>query len=50
MLSIKDTLTTEPSWFDNTIVTINLTRPSCLVTQAWLTSQEVTPALTLTAF
>ena len=38
VLTIKDTLVEEPTWFDTTTVTINLTRPPCLVDQTWLTS------------
>ena len=38
VVTIKDTLTLEPTWFDTTIVTVNLNRPPCPVTQAQLTS------------
>ena len=48
-LTIKDTLVEESTWFDTTQVTLTLTRPTCLVTQAWLSSQEAAPVKTLTA-
>ena len=48
-VTIKDTIVGETTWFDTTEITINFTRPPCLVDQTWLTSQEATPALTLTA-
>ena len=49
VLTIKDMLVEETTWFDTTIVTITLTRPPCLVDQAWLTSQEATPVQSLQA-
>jgi len=48
-LTIKDALVEEPTWFDTTEVNLSLTRPPCLVTQEWLTSQESTPVMTLAA-
>ena len=48
-LTIKDTLVEETTWFDTTVVTINLIRPPCPVTKSWLTSQEATPVQGLQA-
>ena len=48
VLTIKDTLVEEMTWYRTTIVTITLTRLPCLVDQTWLTSQKATPVQTLT--
>ena len=47
VVTIKDTLVEEPTWFDTTVVTINLTQPSCTITLADLNLLEATPILTL---
>ena len=48
-LTLKDTVAEESTWFDTTEVTMTLTRPPCLVTQAWLSAQESPPVMFLTA-
>jgi len=48
-LTIKDTVAGETTWFDTTVVTIDLTRPPCTVTKEFLASQEATPVKTLKA-
>ena len=46
---IKDTLVEETIWFETTVVTINLTRPPCLVTKELLAPYESTLVKTLSA-
>ena len=37
-LTIKDTVVGETTWFDTTVVTINLTEPLCPITKEFLAS------------
>lgn len=39
-LTIKDTVVAEPTWFDTTVVTIDLARPPCPVTKEMLAAYE----------